>query len=333
MRRRVIAAVGMALSLSLMGAGLTANAEPAPPVNENTTAVNVERIEELTPTRSAVFIASPSMKRVVQVQVLHPEADGSRPSLYMLDGVSAGEESNYTESTWTQKTDIVEFFKGKNVNVVLPVGGTGSYYTNWKRPDPVLGVNQWETFLTQELPPIINSRFGGNGTNAVAGVSMGAMGAGNLITRHPDMYEGLAAFSGCLDNSAPSSRESVRGTVAFKGGNVLNMWGPDSDPAWSAHDPALHAEQLRGKEIYVSSGNGLPGPHERAAGGDILSTIAVGGPLEAAALVCTQSFEQRLNELGIPATFSYHPWGTHSWPYWEDELHASWPTLKRSLGL
>ncbi|NLE80643.1 MAG: esterase family protein [Rhodococcus sp.] len=332
MRRRVIAAAGMALSLSLMGVA-TANAQPAPVDSANNATAQIERIDELTPTRSAVFIDSPSMQKVVQVQVLHPEHDGSRPSLYLLDGVGAGEESDYNESTWTLKTDIVEFFEGKNVNVVLPVGGTGSYYTNWERPDPVLGINQWETFLTRELPPIINSEFGGNGTNAVGGVSMGAMGAGNLITRHPEMYQGLAAFSGCLDNSSPSSQHSVSGTVAFKGGDVTNMWGPMSDPAWRAHNPSFNAEQLRGKHIYVSSGNGLPGPHERAAGGDLASTIAVGGPLEAAAYVCTQSFEQRLNELDIPATFSYHPWGTHSWPYWNDELRAAWPTLKDSLGL
>ncbi|MFD4368990.1 alpha/beta hydrolase [Rhodococcus sp. NPDC058521] len=333
MRRRVLAAVGTALTLSLLGGGLTANADPAPTPGPTIDSVKVERVDELTPTRSAVFIESPAMQRVIQVQVLHPAGGGSRPSLYMLDGVSAGEESNYTESTWTQKTDIVDFFSGKNVNVVLPVGGMGSYYTNWNRPDPVLGINQWETFLTQELPPIIDSKFNGNGTNSIAGVSMGAMGAGNLITRHPNMYQGLAAFSGCLDNTQPSSRESVRGTVAYKGGDVLNMWGPDSDPAWNEHDPTRHAEQLRGKDIYISTGNGLPGPHERSAGGDLASAIAVGGPLEAAAYLCTQTFQKRLDELQIPATFTYHNWGTHSWPYWQDELKAAWPVLKRSLGL
>lgn len=332
MRRHAVAAIGIAVSLSLFGAGLTATADPVPAASQ-TGEARVDRVVKLTDTRSALFIHSPSMNKTVQVQVLHPASGGSRPSLYMLDGVSAGSESDYAESTWTQKTDVVDFFAGKNVNVVLPVGGLAGYYTDWKIPDPKLGINMWETFLVEELPPIIDAQFNGNGVNAIAGVSMGAMGAANLITRHPSVYRGLAAYSGCLDNSQGSSRESVRGTVAFKGGDAANMWGVDGDPAWAAHDPTLNAAKLRGKHIYVSTGNGLPGPHEKALGGDLASTIAVGGPLEVAANLCTRVFEDRLRALRIPATFTYHNYGTHSWPYWQDELRTSWPTLKAALGL
>ncbi|TQC45302.1 esterase family protein [Rhodococcus sp. WS4] len=333
MRREAMAAVGLAVSLTLLGPAFTAVADPAPaPVTPPSSGVaTVDKIVPLTDTRSAVFINSPAMGRVVQVQVLHPAGGGSRPSLYLLDGVSAGAESDFRESTWTQKTDVVQFFADKKVNVVLPVGGTASYYTDWLHPDPTLGINKWETFLADELPPIINRNFSGNGVNAVAGVSMGAMGAANLVTRHPQLYRGLAAYSGCLDNSNPSSRDSVRGTVAFKGGNPANMWGPDTDPAWTAHDPSVNAEALRGKQIYISTGNGLPGPYE--IGGDIASTIAVGGPLEAAANLCTQTFQQRLTQLAIPATFTYRNFGTHSWPYWQDELRTSWPVLKSALGV
>ncbi|MFZ2177688.1 MAG: alpha/beta hydrolase family protein [Rhodococcus sp. (in: high G+C Gram-positive bacteria)] len=336
MRRQALFAVGFALSVSLLGPGPTAIADPAataPAAPQGSGAAHVDKVVNLTPTRSAVFINSAAMNRVVQVQVLHPASGGPRPSLYMLDGVSAGAESDFRESTWTQKTDVVGFFADKNVNIVLPIGGTASFYTDWRLPDPTLGVNKWETFLANELPPIIDAAFDGNGVNAVAGVSMGATGAANLATRHPRLYRGLAAYSGCLDNSQPGSRDAVRGTIAFKGGDPVNMWGPETDPAWMAHDPTLNAEALRGKQIYISTGNGLPGPHEGAAGGDLASTIAVGGPLEAAADVCTRTFEQRLDALGIPATFVYHDYGTHSWPYWQDELRTSWPVLKVALGV
>ncbi|MEU2001191.1 alpha/beta hydrolase family protein [Rhodococcus sp. NPDC019627] len=335
MRRLAFAAVGVAVSLTLSGPAFTATADPtpSPAAPRASSAASVDKIVKITPTRSAIFVNSPAMNRVVQVQVLHPAGGAARPSLYLLDGVSAGAESDFRESTWTQKTDVVQFFADKKVNVVLPVGGTASYYTDWHLPDPTLGVNKWETFLADELPPIIDAQFSGNGTNAVAGVSMGAMGAANLMTRHPHLYRGLAAYSGCLDNTQPSSRDSVRGTVAFKGGNPANMWGPDFDPAWAAHDPTVNAEALRGKQIYISTGNGLPGPYEMATGGDLASTIAVGGPLEAAANLCTQTFQQRLNALAIPATFVYRNSGTHSWPYWQDELRTSWPVLRGALGI
>ncbi len=259
--------VGIVLVVLALVVGGVAYAEPAPENPPGDSAgqagAHINRIEQLSPTRSAVFVESPAMRREVQVQVLHPASSaGSRPSFYLLDGVSAGSESGYSQSTWTQKTDIEAFFADKNVNVVLPVGGTGSFYTNWKNDDPNLGVNKWESFLAEELPALIDSAFSGNGTNVVGGVSMGALGAANLITHHPKLYTGLASYSGCLDNSESSSQDSVRLTVASKAGDATNMWGPASDPDWQKHDPSTNAETLRGKTIYVSSGTGAPGEYD-----------------------------------------------------------------------
>ncbi|MFD1812012.1 alpha/beta hydrolase [Rhodococcus gannanensis] len=292
----------------------------------------VDHVTVLGDRRVALFVHSPSMREIVQVQVLlPPPGTGPRATLYLLDGAGGGEESNYRESTWTQRTDAVRFFSDKPVNVVLPVGGTGSYYTDWLRPDPRLGVDEWETFLTEELPPIVDARFDGNGIDAIAGLSMGAHAALNLTARHPDMYAGVAAFSGCADNSQADSRLSVRATVAWKGGDADNMWGPDGDPTWAANDPMRNAEALRGKQIYVSTGNGVAGALDDPTTVDGLSAMTLGAALESAALTCTRLFEARLRELGIPAMFRYRDTGTHSWPYWEQDLHDAWPTLARAL--
>ncbi|NLG55219.1 MAG: esterase family protein [Rhodococcus sp.] len=335
MRRSSIIAASAVFALSFTGVGLVAVADPAagPAPAAQSRQATVERTEKITDQRTAIFVHSPSMNETVQVQVLHPASGGPRPTLYLLDGVGAGEESNYAESTWTLKTDIVDFMSDKNANVVLPIGGTATYYADWSRPDPALGTPKWETFLTKELPPIIDRQFNGNGANSIAGVSMGAMGAANLATRHPELYRGLTAFSGCLDNTEPSSRDSVRGTIAYKGGDPANLWGPDNDPLWAANDPTINAEALRGKQVYISTGNGMPGPHEMARGGDLASTIALGGPLEFLANICTRTYQNRLGELGIPATFVYHNHGTHSWPYWQDEFKSAWPEIARGLGI
>ena len=333
MGRAATTVAGVVLALSMSGPAVVAEAEPvhqAPPVAE--AAARVDHVVRIDDRRTALFVFSPAMDKIVQVQILHPDGNAERPSLYLLDGVSAGSESDYTESTWTQKTDVVDFFADKNVNVVLPVGGTASYYTDWERNDPVLGTNRWETFLTKELPPIVDGRFHGNGTNAIAGLSMGAQGAMTLATRNPDLYRGVAALSGCMDTGRVESQAAVRGTVASKGGDADNMWGPSGDPAWPAHDPTVNAETLRGKDIFVSTGNGLAGPYELGAP-DAVEKVVVGGPLEAASNSCTQLFEARLSQLGIPATFLFRPYGTHSWPYWQDDLHEAWPTLARALGV
>lgn len=346
MHRRVLAALGTSIALSIVGTGVV-SAQPLPGTGSSAGAdappfaqaspskiARIDHVDMLTDRRAAVFVDSPAMNKIVQVQVLLPAAQAvSRPTLYMLDGVSAGKESDYAESTWTQKTDIVDFFSDKNVNVVLPVGGSSSYYTDWNVPDPILGVNMWETFLTSELPPLIDARFSGNGTNAISGVSMGAQAAMDLITRRPDLYTGVAGLSGCYDNSQPNLKDAVRATVAMNGGNATNMWGENADPRWVAHDPSRNAEALRGKDVYVSVGTGLPGPYELGPGGSGLQDAAQGGPLEAAALYCTTLFDTKLRSLDIDATFIYRPYGIHQWPYWQDDLRESWPTLQRALNL
>lgn len=322
-RRWMLAGLVAAL---FSGAPLPAGATPGPDVAE------VESVTMLTTQRAAVIVRSPALARSVQVQVLIPaRTDRPRPTLYLLDGAGAGEESNYRESAWTQKTDAVAFFADKDVNVVLPVGGTGSFYTNWGRPDPTLGGGQWETFLTRELPPLIDAQFRGNGVNAVAGVSMGAHAALTLTARNTGLYRAVAAFSGCPDSAGPASQLSVRATVAWKGGDADNMWGPDSDPRWAEHDPMRLAAALRGKAIYVSAGTGAPGPLDDPASIDGLSAMTFGGQLEAAAMQCTQRFAQRLTDLGIPAAVHLRPNGTHSWPYWQQDLRDAWPDLFAAL--
>ena len=47
------------------------------------------------------------------------------------------------------QTDIVDFYMDKNVNVVIPMAGKFSYYTDWDQDVEALGGKQTgETFLT-----------------------------------------------------------------------------------------------------------------------------------------------------------------------------------------
>ncbi|MFF0633110.1 alpha/beta hydrolase [Nocardia sp. NPDC004151] len=279
------------------------------------------------PSRTRISVYSAAMDRAVTVDVLHPADDQPRPSYYLLDGVDSGA----METNWTQKTDVVSFFADKRVNVVLPVGGKGSFYSDWERPDPVLGgVQMWETFLTQELPPLIDQRFHGSGSNAIAGLSMGALSAAALTTRYPALYRGFAAFSGCLDTMSTNAKLAIRNSVSWVGGNPENMWGPDGDPDWAAHDPLTNAAALRGKAVYVSTGSGTPGP-ESLTDPLMPQAVTFGAVLEYLVRGCTESFQRRLAEIDIPATFVFHPRGTHSWPYWQQDLHDSWPLLEAAL--
>ncbi|GAA5067644.1 alpha/beta hydrolase [Nocardia callitridis] len=280
-----------------------------------------------------VFVNSSAMRRIVPVDVLLPaDTNTPNPTLYLLDGNGAQESAG--QSTWTLKTDAVEFFADKPVTVVLPVGGGGSFYTNWLRDDPQLGHNQWETFLTRELPPLIDAEFHGNGANAVAGISMGGQAAMTLAFRHPDLYRSVGSYSGCLFTGG-IGQAYVRGAVADRGGDADNMWGKATDPQWSAHDVSDHADGLRGKALYMSAALGVPGSTDKTFDAEL------GWPFNEAAAIaiekvahdCTLAFGAKLRLEKIPATVQKYLIGTHSWPYWQRPLHDSWPVLAGGLGL
>lgn len=283
-------------------------------------------VSELSPTRSALSIDSPSMGHVVQVQVLHPVGSAARASYYLLDGLDPG----YDQSTWTNATDAEAFFAGKKVNVVLPLGGEASYYTDWQRDDPHLGHYRWETFLTRELPPIIDSEFAGNGVNAIGGLSMGGIAAFVLAVRNPGLYRAVAGYSACPIMSM--AQGPINFSIANRGGDPVDMWGPPGSPDWGAHDPALLVDRLRGKTVYLFSGSGVPGPHEAQLKPQLAENIFFGVPIEAGVDTCVTQFAQLLRANRIPAVIDQNPVGTHSWSYWQDALHASWPTLGPALG-
>ncbi|KZM69394.1 alpha/beta hydrolase [Nocardia terpenica] len=318
MRQKAVAVLVLAVTLGVMA--------PLVGRTPRAAAARLVSIDEQSPTRSALFIESAAMDRVIQVQVLHPAGGGARPSYYLLDGLDPGQQ----QSTWTNATDAESFFAGKDVNVVLPLGGQASYYTDWQGDDPRFGRYRWETFLTRELPPIIDATFAGNGVNAIGGLSMGGIAAYVLAARNPDLYRAVAGYSACPDLGM--AQGAIMFSIANRGGDPGNMWGPPGSPAWAEHDPARMIDRLRGKTLYLSTGTGIPGPHEAEIKPQLPENIFFGGPIEAGVDACTTAFEQRLRAANIPARIDRNPVGTHSWSYWGDMLHASWPTLGPALG-
>lgn len=294
-------------------------------------AAHVVSRNDVSDTLAMLSVFSPSMGRAIDVQVLSPAAEtGPRPSLYMLSGIG---EEDPLNSMWLRKGEAAEFFADKNVNVVLPLAGPGSFYADWQRDDPTLGRYRWETFLTEELPPLVDAEFDGNGRDGVAGLSMGAQSAMMLASRNPDFYSAVAAYSGCFTSAEPAGQASMRAIVSAFGGNADNMFGGPLDPDWAAHDVLVNAEALRGQAIYVSVGTGLPGPHEAFQTAEDWDRVIVGGAIEVGANYCTHRLDDKLRSLAIPATFDFEGVGTHSWPYWVDQLPKSWPTIARGLGL
>jgi diacylglycerol O-acyltransferase / trehalose O-mycolyltransferase len=275
-------------------------------------------------------VASPAMERQVPVKVLLP-VDNSRPrgTFYLLDGNSGRTDDN----NWLEpnRGDAQSFFADKNVNVVFPIGGTGTMYTDWQQDHPKFGRVRWETFLTKELPPLIDARFDTNGRNAIGGISMGAEAAVMLAERTPNLYDAVAGYSGCY-TTAGDLGEGLTDLVVINGnGDARKMWGPAGGEDWRAHDIFAGAAQLRGTSVYLASGSGLPGPHETAGTPDLSRVVTVGGLLEFGSDLCTDQLATALQAEGVNVTRSAPAVGVHDWPYWRDELARSWLTLEPAL--
>ncbi|MGW5288802.1 alpha/beta hydrolase [Rhodococcus pyridinivorans] len=295
------------------------------------TGSRLESVTEIDERHLVLHVYSASMQRVVPVYVQRPaDTSAARPTLYFLDGAIRRE-----------KTDVEEFLADENVNVVSPVGGEDAYWTDWKEPDPNLGVNKWRTFMTEELPPIVDDALDTNGINAVAGMSRVGTAALQLAIAKPGLYNGVALYSGCANISDPLGHAIVKLSMGQYGqGNPDNMYGPAGDPEWAANDPYVNAEKLRGTELFISTGNGLPGryetldgPHIDGSPATLFRQLYAGGAIEAVSNYCTHRLADRLTELDVPATYSFRNNGTHSWGYWNDDFHDSWPVLARALGI
>ncbi|GAA5049627.1 alpha/beta hydrolase [Nocardia callitridis] len=336
-RLPMTAAAAAVLSIALAAPIAAAPQVPSPPptaptVDPAMTRTGLVDRVRLDDQRERLSIASASMRRVITVEVLHGSGSGPRPTLYLLDGVDGD-----PTSAWLTKGKAAEFFADKPVDVVLPGGGTGSMYSDWDRHDSALGLNRWETFLTAELPPIVESLLRSDGVRAIAGVSMGAQAAMMLAQRHRGMYRAVAGMSGCYSTSDPLGHAVTAITVASRGGDPTNLWGPPGSQEWVDHDSLLGAEALRGTAIYLSAATGIPTSADLLAVArapsvpDALAEAGGGAALESGSRSCTEQMANRLNELRIPATVEYEPHGVHAWSDFQAQLPKSWNVLSRAL--
>ncbi|WP_115685716.1 alpha/beta hydrolase-fold protein [Corynebacterium senegalense] len=296
--------------------------------------VTVDRIEWLTNRRVAVFIKSAAMpEQLMQVQILlardwHSNPKATFPEVWALDGLRARDDEN----GWTIETNIEQFYADKNVNVILPVGGESSFYSDWQRPDN--GKNyKWETFLTKELVPVLKNEFRSNEKRAVVGISMGGTAAMNLAERNPHLFDFVGSFSGYLDTTTTGMPAAIRAAQQDAGGyNTDAMWGPAGSQDWIDHDPKLGIENLAGKTVYVSSGSGRDdfGSPDSVAKG---AANPAGVGLEVISRLSTQTFVDYAARTSVKPITQFRPSGVHSWEFWQFEMTQAWPYIANALGV
>ncbi|GAA4260190.1 alpha/beta hydrolase family protein [Dietzia aurantiaca] len=329
----VLGSLGMVGSSDFARPG-SSNGPPAEPIarrDRDITATTVRSIEPLFPgstdavdSRAEVWtVTSESMQREVRVEVYRAPAGVDAPNMYFLDGVGSETPSGWSGGMGWGDPQL----RQRAVNVVAPTGAPSSMWSDWVEDDPVLGPNMWETFLVEELPGLLSAGLEGtaeplahNDDWGVLGVSMGAASAVHLANTN-DMFGGVAGVSGAYSTTDALGYQYARLTVAARGGDATNMWGPRGAEPWREHDTIADPTGLAGKSVYLSAATGRVGSSELGRFGSNEMILLDGHVLEKGSFESTRALESALASVpDVHLQMNYMPTGIHNWPVFVTEM-------------
>ena len=226
------------------------------------------------------------------------------PVLFLLHGVG----DSYSSWASPERGAIEETAKGFPGIIVMPEGDRG-FYTNWWN-EGVRANPGWERYDLEELIPLVERRFRirkGRRWHAIAGLSMGGMGATYLASQRPHYFGSVATFSGFV---AHQSAGVDVGLGLVGGVDYEQIFGPQDGFYATGHNPSRLTDNLRHTRAYVTVGDGTP------AEGQINPPAAA---VELALKPQSDEFVAAAQESGVDVT--YEPLnGIHDWPEWRRAL-------------
>ncbi len=279
------------------------------------------RLQELTFRTSA--LATPTKVRVLLPAGYAKRAGRRYPVLYLLHGAS-GDRTSWTSAG---QGDAEALTARLPLIVVMPDGGRGGFYTNWFN-NGAGGRPRWEDWHVKQLIPWVDSHFrtlAVRRDRAIAGLSMGGFGTFSYASRHPDLFTAALSLSGAVDPLTPPGLgppviDAISGN---DGGPPGSLWGPlaTQEVRWRAHNPYDLAENLRGLELWLRTGNGQPGG-PFGGGNNVDAT-------EAGVFIMATEVHKRLLALHIPHVFDDYGPGHHLWAYWNRGLEQTLPAIMK----
>jgi S-formylglutathione hydrolase FrmB len=238
-------------------------------------------------------------------------------------------------------------FSGFPGIVVMPEGADGWYADWWN--DGERNGPAWESYELNEVIPAILARFPilpGRRYHAIAGVSMGGLGAAYLGGRLPGFFGSVASLSGFVDPQyfAPVT-DAALGIVSSAPQNGDEDWDAVYGPPYgfyaTGHNPAQLVMNLQQTRVFVSSGNGDPSSAEMSQLNADNAAIACFDPSGGMCFTgdwatekeiiypMNQLYDRALVRAGIDLTYEVQP-GGHDDPHFRQELKAmlAWGLFK-----
>jgi S-formylglutathione hydrolase FrmB len=303
-----------------------APAAPARPLSD-AAGLHLVSQRQLDPRLLAATVSTAAVPAPANVRILLPAGYALHPHrrypvLYLLHGTSGG------AADWTTMGEAEQTTAGRPLIVVMPDialggGGGGGWCTDWPS-----AVQRWETFHIDQLIPWVDANLRtipSRDGRAIAGLSQGGFCSMSYAARHPDMFITALSFSGAPDIAHDAAAQALVTPItnltetALDGVPLNSFFGPrvTEEINWAAHDPTTLAGNLRGMNLIMFTGNGVPGPLDSGVPNALAMAI------EGGVHTLTQLFHARLQALGIPSLFDDYGPGTHSWPYWTRDLQQS----------
>jgi S-formylglutathione hydrolase FrmB len=304
--------------------------------------------------------------RDIEFNVLLPPGYDDRhnnrryPVLYLLHGgLSADCAEGGCQDEWLDPRflDTVAFTEGlpaaQHAIVVTPTTGAIGFYVDW--PD---GSRRWETFHVSVLVPHVDARYRtipDRAHRAVAGLSMGGYGAAHYAARHPDVFSVAGAFSGVVDVAHPAwvgvetsigfsmlatcvatSEQDPLGVCDGSPTDPRRPIGPFGDAVRDElhrrnHNPTDLTPNLARVFVYAAWGNGVP----RSGQTPGLDNGIGPDPTELLEPIIAEqnrSFDAALQQAGVSHVSDFYGAGTHTYRYWQRDLHVFWPLMIEAFG-
>jgi S-formylglutathione hydrolase FrmB len=276
----------------------------------------------------------------VPVNVLLPpeySTSGRRYPVLYLPNSGYSDEDDYLYSDLIAFTDSLP--EEQQAIVVMPFGGPLDFYTDWRD-----GERAWETFDIETLIPAIDATYrtiADRAHRAIAGFSLGGLGAMGYAARHPELFVAAGSFSGVVDTTALSPAGEAALTAIFVTylpcyGEVHPPFAPYGDPVtddvwWHAHNPTDLAENLGGVSVYLATGNGIPGDRSNVNPTDPAGAAVV-TLFEAGVHLMAQDFDAALTAAGVSHTSDFYGNGTHDYSYVSRDYRYFWPQMLAAFG-
>lgn len=225
------------------------------------------------------------------------------PVLYLLHGF--GE----TFGTWADpaRGDVQRLARGFPGLIVMPDqrgGYSTDHYNGGRRGDPA-----WTAHWFQHIIPLVSERFQirrSRRWHAIAGFSMGGMGAVLLASQRPDYFGSAVSMSGALN----IQRQEFASGSTVLGADFEAIWGPPNGEYATGHNPTRLVENLASTRLLTLTGDGVPGEHAEL-GDPVL--FAGGTALEREIRLHNEDFARAAMDAGVALEYRVRP-GVHDWP-------------------